>query len=230
MSHRNQGLTLIELLIVLAIIAILIILSILTWNVQLTKAKDAEKKDHLKRIHLAFEQYYSDNDCYPTANIIDVCNSDTLKPYLSSIPCNPTNQTAYCYIVDPDNPDCGQNFRLLVPLGYASDPIIAQLGCDSDTFCGWEVTCADLGDSGYNYGVSSTNVPIANSDPEPVPSPSPSPSPSPNLSPSPGNWACTPDGDCNSYANSEDCPITFADPVECATYCPTSPPENRCPY
>ena len=188
------------------------------------KARDAQKKDDLHRISLAFEEYFSDNECYPPDDILQNCEGDELDPYLDKIPCDPVTKLPYCYIVDEVNPDCFQNFRILTPLKYKDDPVIVNLGCDGEAFCGYEEVCAVPAQnvSGFNYGVSSTNITVAN----PVmPTPSPTPSPSLLPSPSPGQYGCDPTGTCNVYGDPQahGCPITFTDPVTCQQYCDASP-------
>ncbi|AKM78962.1 MAG: Type II secretion system protein G [Candidatus Beckwithbacteria bacterium GW2011_GWB1_47_15] len=221
---KRAGLTLIELLIVIAILAILILLGWFSFRRQIDKANDAKRKDQLSKLAVAFEDYYSDFDCYPDETILDNCGGGELDPYLDSIPCDPTTGQAYCYV--PDGTACSNNFRILVPLDNDSDPDIAKLGCDGDQNCGWDDACGSLG---YNYGVASTNVAVLNPAlPSPSPSPSAGPSEPPASLPPPGpngNFACDPTGVCNSYSDPEGsgCPITFSDSDLCQQYCDASP-------
>lgn len=221
--RRRQGFTLIEMLIVIAIVAVLLIISIIAWQAQVSKARDAQRKAHLQRLKIAFEDYYSDNECYPAFDILETCQSSQLNPYLDKIPCDPTTKNPYCYVTDQDNPDCFQNYRILSSLQFDDDPVITELGCDSEAGCGYEDICAIPGrDSGFNYGVGSGNVSIANPN---MPQPSPTPSPSMLPTPSPGNYACDPTGTCNNYQNPEQhgCPVTFGSEVVCQQYCDYSP-------
>src|SRR3990167_8966396 len=112
----KRGFTLIELLIVIAILAILIIIAMMSWRLQVDKARDAQKKDDLHRISIAFEEYFSDNECYPPADILQNCQGDEFDPYLDKIPCDPTTGLPYCYITDLDNPSCFRSFKILTPL------------------------------------------------------------------------------------------------------------------
>ena len=235
MLNKKYGFTLIELLIVVAILIALILLGWFAWRTQLNKARDAQRKDNLERLSVAFEEYYNDNQCYPASGIIDICNGPELEPYLYDIPCDPVYKTPYCYIHDPDNLDCGQSFKVLAPLANFSDPIITKLLCHGDDSCGYDPVCeADTGtDASYNYGVGSGNVPILNPE-TPAPSESPDPSGSSTPGPSPsvygvspgyeGDLACDPSGVCNIYADPEGdgSPITFYDPGVCQTYCTES--------
>ena len=216
--RRQKGLTLIELLIVIAIIAILILLSWVSWRQQIDKANDADRKEDLDRLKTSFEEYFNDNEAYPPQDILDNCGGNEMSPYLSSIPCDPTTNQPYCYVVDPANP---YGFRILVPLQNNSDVDIAELGCDGTNYCGFEEECSDLGE-GFNYGVSSSNISVAN--PDMPPEASPSPSPSGSGLPTPGDYGCDPNGVCNIYADPETagCPITFEQPNVCQEYCDDS--------
>jgi len=192
LNDRRLGFTLIELLIVIAILAILIIISMMSWRLQIEKANDAKKKEGLYRISQAFEEYFSDNECYPAPDTLQNCGGSELSPYLDKVPCDPVTKLPYCYIADEDNPGCGQNFRILTPLKYQDDPVIANLGCDGETFCGYEEVCSVpvQNVAGFNYGVSSTNITVAN----PAISP-PGASASPQASGVP-QWYCSGPGNC----------------------------------
>jgi len=239
-TKKNSGLTLIELLVVIAILALLILIGFMSWRSQFDKAKDANRKDDLQRISIAFEEYFNDNECYPPLDILDNCDGNELSPYLASIPCDPLTNTKYCYIPDDTLPGtCPRFYRLFSSLDYTEDPIITKLKCHGDDYCGYESTCATIEQSGYNYGVSSLNIPVLNplTSPPPASAP-PSPGASPTPSPLPGNYAChpgidpetgDPEGVCNSTADPEGdgCPITFSDPVICQEHCDASP-DNWC--
>jgi len=229
-SAPKSGFTLIELLIAVSILILLFMITIVSWRNHLNKANDAKRKDDLQRISIAFEEYFSDNNCYPPADILQTCGGDQLQPYLDSVPCDPVYNTPYCYVTDEDSLICFLNYRVLAPLKNISDPIISKHDCHGEEFCGYEDICAipaqDI--SGYNYGVSSLNIPLLNPDVEP-PTASPDPSTSPSTPPS-GQYACDPNGICNSYGDTSTCGISFDDEEFCNTYCPTSDPSERCAY
>lgn len=211
---KRRGFTLIELVIVIAILAILLIISMMSWKNQLNKARDAQKKADLQRLSIAFEEYFSDWNCYPNADILENCGGDELGDYLDKIPCDPVTKRPYCYVTDSASQTCFKNFRILTPLKSSDDPAVADLG--------WETECADLPNliSGFNYGVSSKNVTVGNPSTALGASPPPLPSPSPS-----GNLACDPDGQCNIYENPQaaGCPVTFTDPTTCQQTCDASP-------
>jgi prepilin-type N-terminal cleavage/methylation domain-containing protein len=200
----RKGFTLIELLVVVAIIALLTLMVILALRNNINKANDAKRKADLQRIATAFEEYYSDKDCYPAGSILTTCGSSGLKDWgLSTVPCDPVFKTPYCYITDADKPTCFQKFRILNTLKYLSDPVIKLLGCGSGQYCGWETECGASGNkSGFNYGVSSLNITVRNPNIT-----IPSSTPLPTLG---GIWGCTPGGDCNNYGlNSPLCTHQF---------------------
>src|SRR5665648_52491 len=99
MKKKSKGFTLIELLITCTILAILALLSFMAWQNQAAKARDARRKADLKRLTIAFEDYYGDKESYPLANILINCNSKDLSPYLAEpMPCDPKTHLPYCYI------------------------------------------------------------------------------------------------------------------------------------
>ncbi|NCO11973.1 prepilin-type N-terminal cleavage/methylation domain-containing protein, partial [Candidatus Pacearchaeota archaeon] len=100
---KNRGFTLIEVLIVVAVLAILIIMALLLTPRQLEKARDGQRKSDLQKIKIAFEDYYNDNGCYPSADVLHNCggvspSDHELSPYLQNIPCDPKDQSYYLYL------------------------------------------------------------------------------------------------------------------------------------
>ena len=204
-----KGFTLVEIVVVMAIISLLAVLVIRTLMNQANKANDARRKADIQLIRTAFEEYYSDEECYPPETIISNCGGSELKPYLNIIPCDPVYHTPYCYITDTDKPACFQKYRLLATLKNLSDLVIKSLGCNSDQYCGWESQCSANGNIfGFNYGLSSLNSSLLNPNIEIDTTPTPTPIPLPT--PGGGTWGCTPSGDCNNYGlGSPLCPYQF---------------------
>lgn len=243
-KHRSlirPGFTLIELLITITIIAILVIIAIWAITNNLAKARDSKRKSDLERLKIAFEDYYGDNQSYPPDSILANCGSNSLSPYLGSIPCDPKTKTPYCYVYDTDNN--AQNYRIYSSLEFERDPIISELSCDENpTYCGYENECSTWGNK-FNYGVSSANVLVNNENagsiitsPTPTPTPNPSATIGPLPSTIPGIFACDPgypNSTCNNYTSLQNalnkgCPVTWNDSTECTSYCPTSPTYARC--
>jgi len=222
-------------MIVVAILAILILIGIMAFLNNLHKANDAKRKADLVEISTAIEGYYSDHECYPDLSIISTCGSDSLEPYLKTIPCDPVGRYPYCYFASNEVPvsGCYQEYHLLATLKNLADPDIEKLGCDGESYCGWESECGATSDRfGFNYGLSSQNISIANpslpADGGPLPPTLPPTSES-------GVYACTPTGSCDNYGTHENainkgCLYTFDDAhvMECSSYCPVSPLEDRC--
>lgn len=118
-----------ELLVVISVIAILSIVGIGSFIPQLHKAWDSARKKDLNKLKVAFEEYYSDNGCYPTASLLANCNSNDLNPYLSTIPCDPQAKTPYPIDASPAN--CPQKYFLYTDLSVPADP---QIVCNNKYF------------------------------------------------------------------------------------------------
>lgn len=191
---NKSGLTVIELLVVVAILAVLIIALLLSLTTQMRKSRDARRKSDLEKIKIAFEEYYNDNGCYPDEDILDVCYSDDLKPYMMEVPCDPVTKDPYQYVPLAGD-QCG-GYRLLADLENNHDPVIAALGCVAD--CGFE--------PGYDYGVAVGSQVLSEAGPGAGPigsSPSPVVSTNPSAQPSPSGpvyvHACDKNGTCNQF-------------------------------
>lgn len=113
----KKGVTLIEMIVILAILVILIFLVVtsLKPQVQLAKSRDSRRKADLKRISTALEDYAGDHPCYPE-QIYDLskkCSpSEEIKDYLSKIPCDPLTGEKYNYV----RPDGCAQFALYASL------------------------------------------------------------------------------------------------------------------
>jgi prepilin-type N-terminal cleavage/methylation domain-containing protein len=156
-SIFTKGFTLIELLLVIAIVGLLAVIIFISFPDQINKGFDRRRKHDLTRIKTGFEEYYSDNGCYPPESIMDVCGDGAagLQPYLSFIPCDPKSKEPYGVRVEDS--DCPQWFKIYASLQYEQDSIINELGCLNG--CGPDNN--DDGVSDYNYGVHSTNVSLS---------------------------------------------------------------------
>lgn len=141
--RRRAGFTLIEAVILIAILALLIILGSFTYYSQLAKGRDGRRKADLKKIANSLEDYYNDNNCYPTQAQF-TCGAD-FSPYLNLVPCDPLNDDPFVYYYESS---C-QWYRLYARLEYEQDPAIIESGCGPP----------GCGPSGaFNYGATSANV------------------------------------------------------------------------
>lgn len=96
-SEKSQGFTLFELLIVIAIIGIIIAVATASYSSVQQKSRDSRRRNDLKAMQNALEQYYSDNN----SAYIATCDPGTT--YLpSGVPTDPKHSTAY-------NADFGTN-------------------------------------------------------------------------------------------------------------------------
>ncbi|MBI2065890.1 prepilin-type N-terminal cleavage/methylation domain-containing protein [Candidatus Woesebacteria bacterium] len=125
----KAGVTLTELLIVVAIIAFLAILAFWAYRTQVYKGYDARRKTDIYQIKVAVEEYEKDNDCYPLPELV-VCDPGTgLRPYLDKIPCDPRTKASYYY--DHEDSACPRWFRLYSVLDNVSD-CVDEIGPNGD--------------------------------------------------------------------------------------------------
>lgn len=144
---KNQtGFTLLELIIGITIILILIVLAVLLFKpqTQIFKAQDTKIKTDLRRIQIAWEDYYNDHNCYPTG--VPAC-AEAFLPYLDQFPCDSRGQSYNYY---PEDITCPQGYRFYVKLQNIKDADIEKVNCQNG--------CGPGGSSLYNYGVSSANI------------------------------------------------------------------------
>lgn len=153
---KNKGLTLIELLIVVAIIGLFILIGFFLARNQYLKGRDARRKSDIHKIQEAVEEYEKDHDCYPQPELV-VCQPGTgLVPYISKIPCDPATGDTYYY--ENDNDNCAKWYRIFILLGNLSDKgIISRIGPGNN----------------YNFYLASPNAPVPASASLPTPTPDP---------------------------------------------------------
>lgn len=103
--NSNLAFTLIEVLIVIALIGILsgTFLVLINPKVQLEKARDSQRKSHLRQIQSALEVYRADCGVYPApasnslgSSLTASCNGSSVT-YMQAVPVDPETSTAYYY-------------------------------------------------------------------------------------------------------------------------------------
>lgn len=149
----KHGLTLTEILIVLAIISAMAIAVVAGMDPigAMAKGRDAQRKKDLNRIKTAFEEYFSDRNCFPNQNLVDQlileanCKGNTFSPWLTSWPCDPSGSPYPVVIGDDEN--CPKWFKVMTNLENKRDTQIFDQG-GIGTSLGIPV----------NYGVSSGNL------------------------------------------------------------------------
>lgn len=197
---RKHGFTLIEILIVVAIIALLVVALTFSVSRQRNKANNTRIKSDLARLQIAFEDYYNDNNCYPSATLFDDpadCGSNALSPYLSNIPCD--RQTRVPYTLEKDATGCVW-YKLYGSLDNpAADPEALQLYSQTGSTTG-------------NYGVSSSNTTVSVYFPLASTTPSGSNTPTPTPSSAPNTYYCQGLNNCSLIPGGLTCTPNYSDP------------------
>ena len=158
MERNSHGFSLLELLIVISIISLLFAALPITINfrAQVDKGYDTVRKHDLTSLKNHLEEFYADNNRYPTSSEIchntptdlnDVCpfdgeilccnvcgkqtTPDTIKKYMSSLPCDPQYATKdYIYTIPSE--DSPQWYILYAKLSLPdinASPSSCQDGC-----------------------------------------------------------------------------------------------------
>ena len=146
-ANNNYGLTLIELMIVMALVAILAMTLWGNFFTSLTKGRDSRRKQDFDAISKSLELYYNDNRGYPLPTIIQwgtafTNPNNSTVVYMQKLPTDPTYPSfSYCYDSD------GTYYKLYAMLENQNDPKIIPT-----------VTCAPSPGVNFNYGISSPNT------------------------------------------------------------------------
>lgn len=143
MFSKHPGFTLAEISIVISLVVIigLAILTQINPSTQIFKAYDSRRKADLQKIKIAMENYYADHECYPsfpfdtsTNRYYYTCNSDLLKPYLPTIPCDPATKTSYALHLSPADTTCPQVFVVYAKTDFKGDDDSKKIPACPNTF------------------------------------------------------------------------------------------------
>lgn len=147
-NKKNNGFTLLEILVAVAIIAIIIAMAVPNFMGFRERARDARRKSDLSQIQKALEIYKSDQNPpnYPDNGFMDgLCNQCwsqlvdcTGNIYMRKLPCDPKSNNPYYF-----NKDGSDNLRytLFSCLENTEDPNEDQIGAQE---------CADMGRESYS--------------------------------------------------------------------------------
>jgi general secretion pathway protein G len=100
MRRRQDGFTLVELLVVIALISILAAMAVVQYRNSIQRSQEAVLKTDLFRMRDAIDQYYADKGKYPAS--LDALVSDG---YLRKIPEDPFTKSADTWQTVPAEPD-----------------------------------------------------------------------------------------------------------------------------
>lgn len=90
---KNNGFTLIEILVVVTIIVLLTAAGLVSYSVFLKQSRDVRRKADLAQVSAALEMYRSNNDTYPTTGLSQLTGPTI---YIQTVPTDPKNPT-YTY-------------------------------------------------------------------------------------------------------------------------------------
>jgi len=203
---RNDGFTLIEILVAITLFVIIIggVFFALNPFKQIEKGQDAQRHQDLQQIKNAIETYYQDNSCYPQEIPFGQEWSSGETVYMKSVPQDPTcgndGGSCYQYLTDFEAENSCAQWNVVFaklstdafgnascPLSTLSDTCVPE-GYDENWSCvlSGAVQCSLLAQSGFSYDsgnieVSPSTTPNATATPTPT-GPQPTISLSPNSS------------------------------------------------
>jgi type IV pilus assembly protein PilA len=130
LKKRNQGFTIVELLIVIVVIGILALLVITTYSGIQAKARNAKRQTDIQALQTQLEAFFSQNGYYPS--LTDMNGSSWLATNMKSL-----DQNA---LTDPSNPT---NSKTLVATPTAKSYSYQVTQSDGSTSCeSDDTTCA----------------------------------------------------------------------------------------
>ena len=148
MRKNPAGFTLIELMLSITIVAVMagLMTAVINPNELRKRVRDAQRKKDLEVVALALEQYYADNNRYPSTvygGLSSFLSPSSGTQYLRTLPADPTSTYSYCYVsVSSSN---FQNYIMCAPL----EAVDAIAGTTPDGHC---YTVPDASDPDSDVG------------------------------------------------------------------------------
>jgi prepilin-type N-terminal cleavage/methylation domain-containing protein len=138
---KNNGFTLIEIVVVIGIIALLTVIIYASFNGAKSQSRDQTRITDINSIQLALETYYNQKHSYPATSSLDIL---VTEKYLPKIPTPPTGGavTPYNYVPIGDTPNLCISYHLWVRLENSSGNLSSKRGYNSSSV---STTCATAG-------------------------------------------------------------------------------------
>jgi len=102
MRGRNEGFTLIELMVVMVLIVTLASIGLTVYGNSVTRAREATLKEDLFRMRDAIDQYYADKNKYPAS--LETLVEDK---YMRAVPVDPFTNSAETWQTTMSEPEPG---------------------------------------------------------------------------------------------------------------------------
>jgi general secretion pathway protein G len=102
MRRRDEGFTLIELMVVMVLIITLASIGLTVYGNSITRAKEATLKEDLFRMRDAIDQYYADKNKYPSS-----LESLVEDKYMRAVPVDPFTNSAETWQTTMSEPEPG---------------------------------------------------------------------------------------------------------------------------
>lgn len=148
MRKSIRGFTLIEILVAISIIGIIFGVIISSVSIIQKNSRDAKRRSDLRNIQTALQQYYSDQQFYPSHNSSFGSNLDlgTVTNITSAIgnPTPPSSTKTYMSVV-PKDPSSGNNYCYRSSIANTAPLVSCNNGTDK---CQFYVLCAQLENPG----------------------------------------------------------------------------------
>ncbi len=146
-KRGDWGMSLMEMLLVVALLALLSVGGLSLYSQSLRRARDSRRLADMNELGLVLDNYLGDNGCYPESLIVNQCGGTGLRPYLDAVSCDPTDNDLFRYKYVREN--C-KTYRIYLRLENETNELIDKMGCREG--------CGPGADKSFNYFVTSGNV------------------------------------------------------------------------